>query len=533
MAFGLHTISLVLILVCFVFLLLSTISPPLIRLFALGKTLDVVYGTFGYCLEGSNCSKVAYPWDFPIEDNTNNWLLSDSTRTSLNKIVILIPITLGLSFFNLISISVLHFINKLRVISIVLNLLVAMCLTALSAILILIYHPHMGWLTWALLGCAVLSILSFIVLIISAFTSNNNEKDYSDLTSLSNDYIKNDFNEKFSEPRTTTVGLPDSRQNSIDNNYGFKVSGPLSNNGFNNINNNNNMNNRSNTMTNTSSYNAHPPTQSSDFITKPIPANYSNNNSSFYSQNDDKVSVINSVGTPVNSNKQMAPNIVANVATRSSIDNFPGPGYLDDKVRQGNYDHQTPYPNNSISYHQSVFQHHPEVEGHKPFTELDDFDIDDDLEHNQNGLVNNLPFSDSESDFTSVSQQGYNSNHVQYPQAQQHIPTNQQYGQNQMNAVGAPSNQQTSNNRYIALNNGRQLNQGFQQSPIPPPIPQSRSDGLLNDNPDFNIVGPTKRKQTGFVPVAARYKNQFPGGRPGNGSSSHPNSGSGPYSITR
>lgn len=542
MGFGLHTASLVLLFICFVFLLLATISAPIVEAFPLGKTASYVYGTFGYCT-GGTCSTVGYPWDYPTGDTLRNWILNASTRSSLNKIVILIPITLGLTFINLISVLVLHFKNKLKVIPIVLNLLVALCLMILAIILVLLYYPNVGWMTWCILACAVLAIISFILLVISVFTQDKYPEDQdSDLTSLNNQYINNNFNEKFSNINANNISLPNTRQNDDE---GFKVKAPLII-SQNYTNNNSNTNaNRTNTLTNTSEYNAHQPTQTNDFINKPMPANYASKNSSYYTNNDDKVSVINSVGTPVNSNKQMAPAIVANVATRSSIDDVPGPGYANNTQgnAQGNYQRQTPYPTNSVQYpansvqyDQSVFQHHPEVEGHKPFTELDDFEVDDELANtNHNGLVTNLQLSDSESDFTSVSQRGYNSNsnNIQYPHVQQFAPSNQQFGHNDDVPPPPPSHQQSYNNRTYGP---RQPNQGFQQAPAPAPAPaqQSRSDGLLNDNPDFNIVGPSKRKQnSGFVPVAARYKNQLVhgGGRPGNGTGS--NSGSSPYSITR
>ena len=482
---ALRGIAFALVLIGLVFLLLSTISAPIVSSFPLGKLDNFVYGVFGYC-KGSECMSATYPYTFAL--TKADWFLSESNRNNLVKALILTPVTLGLSFFTLVAIVFSFFVPVFISIAMILAIVTTLCLIVVAVMAVIIFHPYEGWLAWCLIGSAAVAIIASVLLVASFAIDSREGGDDEDTASLTNfDQINQNFNEKFSN-NPKIIGLPHTRNRtgSIDTSsnegYEAKIVPRLT---------------TSNTLStptskaplNSSLYTAQA-LKPNDFTKGPIKPGYYSSSKSSFSNRTEKVSVYNSVGNPVESNKQIAPTVIPNVATRSSTEeSFHG--------RQ-----QAPYPTNSVTYDQSVFQHHPEVEGHKPFTELDDFDIENDEDDQQ------LQGSDSDSDFTSVSQRAYDSPH---PNARQFIPHNQQTNQQPppqfYNQTPPQPMQPQFANRGYSPQQYQQRPQQFQ--PRPQQYRPSASENALQNNPDFNLVGATKRKNNnGFVPVAARYKNQ-------------------------
>ena len=66
-----NTISFVVILVSFVFLLLATISSPVVKAFKLGDTASHTYGVFGFCWNNDLDCFTGYPLSLSqVDDST-------------------------------------------------------------------------------------------------------------------------------------------------------------------------------------------------------------------------------------------------------------------------------------------------------------------------------------------------------------------------------------------------------------------------------------------------------------------------------
>lgn len=533
---GFHSVAFVLILVSFVFLLLATISPPVVSTFALSKTSDYVYGIFGFCTNsGSKCSTATFPYSLSdVDDKTDNWLLANSSRDNLAKVFIIAPISLGVNFILLALIVAAHFTAKtVTIFAIILNFISFIVTTLVAVIIVVVFYPNVAWTGWILIGAAAANLISIVFLALAA-TIGSDDNDVDDLDSAENNLtnftvLENKFNNVssygntsnlaggFKGPTTSYSANNTFDTSSIEKDYDFKQQQatavdttkpfqPYA----------NTLSSINKTVSNNSLYNTKPQTVN-DFTTKQASIN-----GSAYSEG-------------------------SQVGSKASLNNSSG-------NRQPRVN-GAPYPQSAQpDKYSSVFEHHPEVEGHKPFTELDDydnFDDDDAVPLNRNTPPGSND-SDVDSDFTSVSQRAVNPNYNNY------------YGQ------PAPQQPQQSGNGYYAMTpqgpsgqypHVQQYQPHYQQqSPPQPgpggyfggsngpgaysrlgqPVPLQRStvsDNVLNANPDFNLVGPRRRMQPGFVPVAARYNANKSaaasslmgrGGAPGSGGAPR-HAASGPY----
>ncbi|EGV66281.1 hypothetical protein CANTEDRAFT_112880, partial [Yamadazyma tenuis ATCC 10573] len=318
---------------------------------------------------------------------------------------------------------------------------------------------------------------------------------------------------------------------SISKDYEFKATG-------------NQVNNQvSKTMTNSSIYNSNPQ-MAKDFT------QYSNN--SFGSRTagsshfeDAQVNFVNGPNTPISSKQQMAPTFVPNTATpttndtpESRVPHLPYPA--------GRPLNKPPYGGADMS----VFEHHPEVEGHEPFTELND-DLPPQVEP-ANQYVHRgsqtSDLSDASSDFTSVSQRAINPRYN--PQQQyggpEYLPPQQQYQTSYPQQQPFQPQFQQQNPGY---GGSPMMNQNIppvtsHQQPMmnygPPPPNQHRfmmarpqptaSDNALANNPDFAIGG--VRKKPGMnKPNMGASRMGIPGmggSKPGQGGAG---TGRGPYGM--
>ncbi|KAK6204320.1 SUR7/PalI family-domain-containing protein [Scheffersomyces amazonensis] len=501
---GFNSLSFILILISFVFLLLATISSPIVSSFNLGKTSSHTYGIFGFCkISDNSCSKATYPYTLSgVDDKTDNWFLDSTTRDTLAKIFIIAPIALGFNFISLVVIIISHFQIKPAIIGgIVVNLLAFILTTLVAVIVIITFYPNLGWTGWILIGSAAATLISFIFMILTLLFHQEEDSEldvYDDsdvvenkFTNYSDKGLGGGFNSTFNAPITSNT-LATATNNystnntfessSIEKDYEYKQKTASQTQAY----------DRS-VNSNTSLYNNRPQI-ANDFTNKPVVQPY-------YS-------------------------VVTGSDHGSKVT-------LDQQQQQ--QQQQAPYPKTN-QYPTSVFEHHPEVEGHKPFTELDDEyyqDVEEELDEsvplNRNGTG-----SDADSDFTSVSQRAVN------PQFYGHqVPAQNQYQQQYYpNAQQfQPHFQQTSPTSFPPQQGQYQQQPVYYNSYQPqaaPRAPQSTiSDNVLSQNPDF-AVGPAKRRvQPGFVPVASRSK---PGNQMnasslmGRGSTrSGSGSGSGPY----
>ncbi|KAK6458093.1 SUR7/PalI family-domain-containing protein [Scheffersomyces xylosifermentans] len=499
---GFHSISVVLILIAFVFLLLATISTPVVSSFNLGKTAKYTYGIFGYCKIAKNvCSSATYPYSLSgVDDSTDNWLLASGTRDTLAKIFILAPIALGFNFILLVVIFIAHFTSKTVIIlAIIINIISFLITTIVAVIVIIVFYPNLGWTGWILIGAAACTLISIVFLALSATIGSSDEDvdDQStqhDLTNFTviddkftnlNSYNNNATSGGFKGPGQAYSGNNTyDTSSSIEKDYEFKQQQSQQSQQSsqqNNVNRPNQPygNTAVKTVSNSSLYGSKPQT-ASDFTSKQSLSNPNSYGNRPQPLNNNYYDGGSSSGSKVSVNRQQKTGL--------------------------------PYPSNTQppvqgdKYPTSVFEHHPEVEGHKPFTELDDYDDDEEESVPLNRANNRTGSNDSDadSDFTSVSQRAVNPNYNNYyGQQQQHngyyamqpqsppgqYPHSQQYQPHFQQGQGYPNAGYGGNSTYQ------------QRAP-------TVSDNVLSANPDFNIVGPSKRKmQPGFVPVAARYNN--------------------------
>lgn len=567
MGFSLHlnTVSFVLILVSLVFLIFGCISTPTASVFKLGTTDRYDFGIFGYCKSSGSCSSATYPLKLSDLQKVSSWQFAADTRDTLAKIFIIIPIA---AFFNLISLIIValsHCLsNTLIIISLVTTFFAFALSTILCIVVILAYYPNVGWAGWILIGSAAADLIAIPFLILALKLKNddstNDDDEDSSLSNVARTGTVDDltkFDDKFgyvSAPAFNGPGLPRSYNNadetsSISKDYEYKV-------------NNNNSNpyiqpqppHATKTYSNSSVYNSKPQV-AQDFTNHQKPSAISlaqqTNASSYYE--DAQVNLVNGPNTPISAKQQMAPNLVPKVATPTSNDPPPlsNPPQLPYPTsNQGSPLNRPGY--NPTNY--GVFEHHPEVEGHKPFTELNDDDDDvvaDDF--NQNNQTNRRSIdntSDNDSDFTSVSQRAvnpkYNPNgqyyqmvqpppvpqnsqhYNQYPNASQYSP---QFAPNmQMRNVPQGGYQPSPNPQqqgYFPAPQNYQPQQQpyYNQAVVPPPQQQQQargptiSDNVLNNNPDFALGlggGAAKRKAYGGParPMGPSAMPGMPGGLP-------------------
>ncbi|KAI5957621.1 hypothetical protein KGF57_003315 [Candida theae] len=596
-----NSASLILILASFVFLLLATISSPVVTTFNLGKTASYTYGVFGYCSNNNNdCSSATYPLTLSsVNDSSSNWTMSGSTRDTLAKIFILTPIALGFNFILLVLVFASHFGSR-AVVLIALGVnVVSAILTIISCIItILAFYPNLAWTGWILIGSAAANLVSIILLILTLTTlKNDDEEEDGDADADAND--KHGFgtynnysriDDKFNHIQASTFKSPNSTS-SVDNDFDYKPAynsttsfgNPAS----------QGAHNGSNTR-----YNGHAA------IAAASAASLANSNHG-QSRAETGVPLAQRTGTGngsiasnTSSSYQAKPQVANDFTQMNGRNNTSGSLVAG---ASGGYKPTTgaPYPttpgvpnsnnNSNAAFSRSVFEHHPQVDGHRPFTEMDDdFDDEEDMSAGRANVIARTNDSDEDSDFTSVSQRPpnpqYNNPYGPGPQQiQQLVPqqyqstpyTNSQQYQplsQQVHTQGAspqghlhPSYQpipnqyvspaqqhQQQSQQYRPANYGPPHQQPQLQQQQQQPAPQSGharptiSDNVLSNNPDFNFargVQQQKRKVApGFVPVAARYGNNNRTGPGSNasalmgrssGGSAGTQARSGPYGMTR
>lgn len=483
MAVGFNVVSLVLVLVASVFLLLATISTPIVDTFNLAKTSHSTYGIFGAC-QGSLCSAATYPVVLSlVDDNTSNWLLQDSTRDNLAKIFVVAPIALGFSFITFfILVASVFTSNNVVLVALVGNILSFITTTLVAVIVVLVFYPNVAWTGWLLIGAAAATLISLVFMVLQLTINKDTRSDDVSLSEFVDKESKSDF--------ATPFGT-------LDNNY-KAFDAPASN----------------------------PYNDSSSLISKGFESRASAQQS-YGKQYNGLIRPVQQPQQPVPGKRNLSNSSVYNsnpqLANDFTQQNYHSSGSFYD-ANEGTAKPMTTYPSELLypptnvdpvypRNHTSVFEHHPEVEGHKPFTELNDYD-DEDIP-----LQNNLPAgrdpndSDADSDFTSVSQRAINPRfrdyqsvpQQQYPNVQQFAPHFQQQQQQQQSPLMNQNYQQQPPQNYPSYN----------QTYTQPAAAQHRgptiSDAVLNNNPDFGVggIGPSKRKvQNGFVPVANRYNNK-------------------------
>lgn len=543
------SVAAVLIVVALAFLIIGVITVPVSQSLQLAQTTDYKYGIFGYCKIGGSCSSAGlYPVDFSQANDKASWFLAASTRTTLAKAFIVSPIACGFVLFELIItvVSIPVQLSILKVLSLVLGVVAFLALTITAVFVVLVFHPHVTWAGWLLVAAAGLLLAALPCLFLSISVRNemvdgeedeesnafgNYGKIDNDTSFTSTTLMKqtSDSKNQFSGP--TTRAYANETSSGFSNEYGYRgldLGYDVKKNGS------------QNSLYYSAPNNATDVTRSDP--SPPAPSHLTGSSSSLY--RNAKLNTGEVPGTPVSSKHQMAPTLVPDAAIPATANYAPANRNL-------------PYPKsergsvalNSAQY--GVFDHHPEVEGHQPFTELDDNDMGE-AASDKYGPVD----SDNESDFTSVSQRQPNVDYPRYNHGPPQPPQLYPVASFQQQPVPLPldSSFYGSEGAGYTQNNSQGYSQGyhpgFQQPvmqqrapPAPPhqqqyyqqPISQAHqvpslqfqarhpnvptiSDNVLNNNPDFAVGGASRRK---FVPVAARYG--------GNNAASRRLAGQGPY----
>lgn len=220
-----NTVSFNLILASFVFLLLATITTPIVKSLPLSITASHTYGLFGYCDIENTCLAATYPVVLSnVDDSTTNWIFDSDKRDILAKIFIITPIALGFNFILLVLIIISHFVaaRAVALITIIVNVLSMLLTIASTVITILAFYPNLAWGGWILIGSGAGNILSLIFLLLFLRVVASDDEDDDDLKSLTELARTLPFheNEKF-DSRFTSNNIHPSA-NSIDKDYDYR-----------------------------------------------------------------------------------------------------------------------------------------------------------------------------------------------------------------------------------------------------------------------------------------------------------------------
>lgn len=511
--------SSILLLVALVVLIFTTVSVPVTSSFTLAVTESARYGLLGYCA-GLSCTSAQYPVLFADADDSSTWLLSTFVRNTLAKVFVVCPVAAGFALITFVSSVVLVCFDTsaLKTVALIFNVLAAVASALVCVMVVLVFTPHLAWLGWLTVAAAACAALSFPLLYKSVGVRKRDEDDVYGVD-------KNGFyaEKTTQEPAPTFATSSTAARNysttcldmgkashdeyeyaeTKQSGYTVRVGSPVD-----------------------SMVDAKSNVTSDEAKVNPGITEYSASNSNGYYIN-------NSPSTPVSANRQMAPNYTASpVITYNTKPSAPYPPT--ERVL-------TLY--NLQKY--GVFDHHPDVEGHQPFTELEDNDLPERASDNEHRVLE----SDEESHFTSVSQrlpnEMYQGNQLSGPPFQQAYQGNYAPAMSPVNYADIPAGksgsfaiqslqfagsfppqpqapyqapyqqyapQQYAPQQYFPQQYTPQYRQpppnGYLQFQGPPNaelrIRPSVSENALDSNPDFALKVHNKRKGPRIMPPASR-----------------------------
>ncbi|KAI5309853.1 regulator of ime2 [Ascosphaera atra] len=163
----------ILLFIAFAFLVIATITTPVIKQLRIAVVDDVYYGVLGYCKgDGDgNCSgySVGYDPDKPLSDSNASFSLSHSIRNDLTPVLIVHPVAALLSLTSFSLTIAMHFRapgHSPRFLLAVLLLLLPTFLVTLLAFIIdiLVFEPHLAWGGWLVLASTVLHLITLVLL---------------------------------------------------------------------------------------------------------------------------------------------------------------------------------------------------------------------------------------------------------------------------------------------------------------------------------------------------------------------------------
>lgn len=179
------------------FLIICCVTAPVFKQIGLSKADGIVFGTFGYCEQGS-CSSASASYHPEQLATSESWKMGTTAREALGKILIIMPVAAGLDFFSMLG----SFISLFGAIgtsgaAFVINLLLSVIAFAGSALMcivvFLLFYPNITWCGWLLIPAAAINLVCIPLIFLSYSLApskdqdSDAESDYTDrqgLTSL-------------------------------------------------------------------------------------------------------------------------------------------------------------------------------------------------------------------------------------------------------------------------------------------------------------------------------------------------------------
>lgn len=497
------------------FLIIATVTVPAANTLYLSSYNDIKYGILGFCSDGSCTTAVGNNYQPSAIDSSgdSNWKFKPDARDKLALILLACPISAALTLFTML-LNLINNFNKSKIthiLAIVLSVFAFLGSALTCIVVILLFYPNLSWPAWLLIPAAVLNLVVLVLTGLSYRLSGQDDDDEDDFEDdrkfIGNTTDSGDDNLYF-KPNGQNASFQ-LNNNRVDRDTSFIGHMPPPIVGSNNNNHDENSLNSSSFMEEK---------QSVTDVTVPYSKtsyNYSNNNNNSGSQIGGG-SVLGTTNSAANSGNVPKIPMISNPYEKS-----------DTLLELSNPANINTTTNNK--------------------TNLSDVDNESLTSLNNNtSPINNrnsdLP-SDSDSDFTSVSQRAINPQYYDKQQQQQ-----QQQKQQPMQPIQQTQQQRPQQNQFLNPNQvynrstkgnyPQQQQQPFQQKNYPPQnYPQQQN--YPPQNQQYQQRGyPPQQKPQGYQPQTAMnmnpstsassaYSSSIPSPTyPPNGNQNLPNSGS-------
>ncbi|OUM52299.1 hypothetical protein BVG19_g1476 [[Candida] boidinii] len=186
MAFPIKAVVTALQVIPLAFLIIATVTAPATNKLYLSSYNDVKYGVLGFCSSDSCTTAVGNDYQPSVIDSSSdsNWKFKPDARNKLALILLACPISAGLTFVTMLLNLINNFIKQkvVYILAIVLSVF-AFLGSALTCIaVILLFYPNISWPAWLLIPAAVLNLVVLILTCLSYRLSgeDDDEDDYED-----------------------------------------------------------------------------------------------------------------------------------------------------------------------------------------------------------------------------------------------------------------------------------------------------------------------------------------------------------------
>lgn len=162
------------------FLIICSVTAPVFKQIALSKQKGISYGVLGYCdTSGGTCSAASATYHpASLQTDDDSWKLSQHSRETLGKILIMTPVAAGLNFFAFaftVASLVIALINRNGTVSsslmfignLALSIIGFLSSTLVCIVIFLLFYPHVTWCTWLCIPAAVLSLIALPIVFLA------------------------------------------------------------------------------------------------------------------------------------------------------------------------------------------------------------------------------------------------------------------------------------------------------------------------------------------------------------------------------